>query len=208
MFRQGSSAREQVHAVRHLFDPNILDTAANIFVATTGAVATTGTAPNKKWRVNADSIFTYDTYYPVIDVEFVINVPTAPATGDSKSWGLRSPAAGNRGRVGFDITDDVFSAVVYDDHGNSELSAAITWVAAWSNAEVRYRIIHDGRTIRFFTAVASATAYTEQARYPSTANGQASNVDMPLLPMPLHMQNDDTDNMDVDLVVVRMGFNV
>lgn len=208
MFRQGSSAREQVHAVRHLFDPNILGTGANILAATTGAVATTGTAPNIKWRVNADSIFSYDTYFPVIDVEFVINVPSAPASGDSKSWGLRSPGAGNRGRFGFDITDAVFSAVVYDEHGNSELAATITWDSDWTAAEVRYRIIHDGRTIRFFTAKASATAYTEQARYPSTANGQASNVDMPLLPMPLHMQNDDADNMDVDLVIVRMGFNV
>lgn len=195
-----------VHATKYVLDPNIIGTGANILAAVQGSIATSGSAPDVVWRVNADEIATYDAYSPIIDIEFPITVPAAPTSGDVRAWGLKSPGLGNRGRIEFDITGSVFSARPYDETGTlltvrspstgqALASNAITWDAAWTNTLVRYRIQHFNSRINFLINE-TVYAYTDVA---------AAN---PGIPNHGHIINSNADNMDVRAIIIRNAFNM
>ncbi|MFH2232616.1 MAG: hypothetical protein ABII13_05630 [Patescibacteria group bacterium] len=193
-------------ATRFTLDPNIIDTAANILTAVQGAIATSGSAPDKVWRLNASEIASYDSVSPFIDIEFPMIVPVKPTAGDVRSWGLQTPVLDNRGRVEFNVTDDVFSALVYNETGTQLTmygptgltlsSGAVTWDDTnWTNKLVRYRIIHKGFDITFLineTVVAQ------------TRRSQA----IPQLAHHMHIRNDNADNMDLSAIIVRNSFNL
>lgn len=200
-------ANNLVHAKRYTLDPNIVDTASNLLVAVQGAIATTGSAPNKYWRVNADEIATYDSFSPFLDIEFPLIVPTAPTASDVRAWGFKTPGLGNRGRVEFDITDTVFSLRPYNETGtllsvfnpttNEALASnAFTWSASWTATLTRFRIQMSGQRIDFLVN--------------ETVIGFANmNVSaLPALPHHAHVINLNADNMDWQGLIVRNGFNL
>lgn len=202
---QGAS-NTLVHATKYTLDPNIIGTAANILVAVQGSIATNGSAPNVVWRVNADEIASYDSYAPILDIEFPITVPAAPTSGDVRAWGWKTPGLGNRGRVEFDITDAVFSLRAYDETGTlltvrnpstgeALASNAVTWNTDWSNALVRYRIQHQGDRINFLINEV-IYGYVDIA------------ANRPFLAHHAHIINSNADNMDVRAIIIRQSFNL
>lgn len=199
MFGQNRLPITQVQAARFTLDPNVIGTAANVLVAVQGSIALSGTAPDQVWRVNADEISSYDSFYPVIDVEFPILVPVAPTALDNRTWGLKIPGLGNRGRVEFVIEGTAFTARVYNSVGTLQQSTAITWNTDWTNAVVRYRIQHKGDSIVFLINETVVATYNP--------SGNASSGEVPIMPILLHILNLNADNMDVRAIILRSGYN-
>lgn len=200
-------ANNMVHSVKYTLDPNIIDTGANILVAVQGTIATTGSAPNKLWRVNADEICTYDSYAPIVDIEFPLIVPVGPTASDVRAWGLKTPGMGNRGRIEFDITDAVFSLRPYDEAGTllpvfspttgqALASNAFTWNVAWTATLTRFRIQVMGGRIDFLvneTVVGFANASVSA---------------LPAIAHHGHVINSNADNMDWQSLVLRNAFGM
>jgi len=199
-------SHETVHSTRYTLDPNIIGTAANIIEAVQGTVATTGSAPTLKWRLNADEYVLYDPASPILDIEFPITVPVKPTAGDVRAWGFKTPGLLNRGRIEFDITATVFSCLAYDEDGTQLTvyntsgaalsSGAYTWDDTnWTNKEIKYRIINDGKQIKFLVE-GTVIAQTQTPCKVST------------LPTHVHLRNDNADNMDLKAIIVRNSFNL
>lgn len=76
-----------------------------------------------------------------VDIEFVLTVASAPASGDARLWGLRNPSMGNRGAAYFEIAGAVFRVRLYAEDGTTLLlDKEITWDAAWNNTPTRFRV--------------------------------------------------------------------
>lgn len=149
-----------------------------------------GTDPSissNKIRINNRVISSY-TGYLFGEAEFTITVPAAPTASDVRAWGFKSPNLGNRGRVQFDITDTVFKALVYNNTGTALLSQEIPWLSGYTNAAVRYKISWSPQIISFSI---------NESLVASTSVSQAD------LPLPLHIDNTNADNMDVTAVVLK-----
>lgn len=135
------------------------------------------------------------SFYDGADVEFTLNVPAVPTSGDVRAWGFKVPALGNRGRIEFDVTDAVFSLKVYTDAGVALLNQTVTWSASWTAADTIFKIAWQSGGIRFFigtTQVASCGL-----------RGNATNPTCPTLPMSIHVSNANNDSMKLSSVVVR-----
>lgn len=88
------------------------------------------------------------------DFVFGVTVPSAPATGQSRQWGLRSYSSG--AYLLFDVTNDVLSAKSSDGLGNTN-SVAITWQSAWTAAKTEFRIKWEaGRAVFYVGGVGQA----------------------------------------------------
>jgi len=83
-------------------------------------------------------------------VELLLQIPVAPVAAQSKVFGLKSPAGGDRGAIVFDITGAVFTAKVYNAAGTTTLfSQEITWSSAWTDTLTRFRISATERNVLF-----------------------------------------------------------
>mgnify|MGYP000443885988 CR=1 FL=1 len=206
MITQGL-ANNMVHSVKYTLDPNIIGLGANLISQVSGTLAVNGTAPNVVWRLNADEICTFDSYFPIWDLEFPLVVPAAPTGGDARAWGWKTPGLGNRGRVEFDITGAVFSVVVYNETGTAQTirdntgqvitNGVITWDANWTNTLTRFRIQHIGNKITFLineTEIAHAQMNSATA--------------VPVIPHHAHVLNSNADNMDLRAIIVRNTFGM
>lgn len=164
------------------FDPQVGGYDETLWKTITGTPAIAGTI----LRLTSAEIISYQVFKN-LSVEFAVTVPTAPATGDSKAWGLKNYSKGNKARAEFDITDAVFTAKVYDESGTVIASKTITWDATWTAAEARYRISISERNVFF------AVDDTIVARF--------EDVNVAKSPVSLHIVNADADNLDVGAVV-------
>lgn len=160
-----------------------------VFSAITG----TPTISSNKLRLNEDTIITYDKTFKDGSLEMVITVPTAPTTGDVRQFGLKNADGDLKGAMLFDVTDDVFTAKIYDASGTLIASKVINWNADWTADEATFRITWANRQV--FFAVRNVIV----ARF--TSNGDiASTVQMARHPMYLYLKNVNADNMDVSLI--------
>lgn len=185
------------------YDPSIygLSLAYWVQVVGTGA-ATTGSGVSTKIRLNADRIASM-VCYRYADVEFSVNVPVAPTAADTRFIGLGLPSGGNRGRIGFSFgTDGILLAVVYDNQGALLASKAITWDATWSAAETRFRIVWYKGGVRFFIQLGSLTT-APVCVFKTQFGGSNDNVIVPSLPLVLDINNANSDNMDVGVIVLK-----
>jgi hypothetical protein len=110
------------------------------------ALAGTPTASTVYISVNAAEMAMYPSFLAG-EVDMFVNVPTAPASGDDKRFGVKSPATGVAAY--FDITDDVFKAVVTDGVA-TPLTATLAFDASWDGSVVKYSVRVEPGAVRFF----------------------------------------------------------
>lgn len=97
----------------------------------------------------AATIASYSFYHD-LDIEFILNVPAAPAAGTSRSWGLRTPALGDRASIRFIIEDETgIKCSVYDDLGVNVDEITIPWDEDWTATDTRFGIRTHAARITF-----------------------------------------------------------
>lgn len=172
------------------YDPSFWKTLAGTPTVVAGAIL-----------LNADEMVSFSGFR-YLDLEFVINVPVAPVAGQAKSWGLKIPSYGNRSRIEFQIVDDVFSVVCYDDYGTVVVNQTIVWDATWTAANVFFRILVSKLGVKFGVGLVSAgkPAFLSQLIEGQTINtmsGIPNNAQM------IHVNNTNGDNLQVFGITVR-----
>lgn len=113
-------------------------------------------------------------------------IPTAPAAGNGRSWGLRSINLG--AYIYFNIGASTFSAETSDGNGNND-SVVLTWNTAWNNVPVDFRIRWEAGTAKFFINNTQVAACTD-----ISITGQ---------PLSLFLSNETSDNMYLSTVTAR-----
>lgn len=144
--------------------------------------------------VNATEIASYPAYLSG-DFEFTMNVPAVPTSGDVRAWGLKIPGLGNRGRIEFDITGAVFSLKVYTNAGVALLNQTITWDAAWTATDTVFRIMWQPFGIRFMIGTVTVAKLG--------IGGNVINSTNPSLPMAIHINNANADNLKISDIVAQ-----
>lgn len=162
----------------------------------------TSTVSSNKLRNSAAGLASY-IQHEFGDVEFALNVPTAPTSGDARHWGLRCPASDNFGAVYFKVANTAFTCEVVDNVGNAK-STSVTWSSAWTAAETLYRIRWEPDRVQFLIGVVTAgvVSYTVVATINDTSNG------VPRIALPLRILNSNADNMDLGYVAVRRAAGI
>jgi len=156
------------------------------------------TIVSNKLRLNTCEILSF----PILrngDVEFTLTVPTAPTSGDTRTWGLKSPIFGNRGRIEFSISGATFSIVGYDELGTTAfISQTVPWDAGWTNTATRFRVRWSNSEIQFLVndSVVARGAF------------QVGKLTLTSLPLSIHINNGNADNLDVSAVVVRRADSI
>lgn len=144
--------------------------------------------------VNATEISSYPAYMGG-DFEFTMNVPAVPTSGDVRAWGLKIPGLGNRGRIEFDITGAVFSLKVYTNAGVALLNQTVTWDAAWTATDTVFRILWQPFGIRFMIGTVTVAKLG--------IAGNVINSTNPNLPLSIHVNNANADNLKISDIVVQ-----
>ena len=161
--------------VNFYYDPIRSGYTTASFVTTKGtpAVSTTYLRFNAASAVHVGNIYKCDMSIKAI-------IPAVPTTGDVRFIGFSNLGLG--AKIGFDITDDVFSAVATDIKGNTT-SKFIDFDADWAAAETIYEIRWIGVEVYFLV------------------NGQQlakfNDVAVPKTSLSLFIDNENSDNMDI-----------
>lgn len=194
-----SSVRVDYNNVNLTYTPYISGYDTNYFATTSGSAPTISSG---KLRFTSGGSHT-KTFERYLDVEFLLTIPTAPTSGHDRTWGLSNPNLGNRGRMEFVIHNTTFSVVCYAYDGTLIGSQAITWVAGWSATETSYRIIWRPSGVRFLigTVTAGVTSWTCVARFAIGGSFTTPNTKPSYMGMPLHIFNDEADNMDLGAII-------
>lgn len=144
-----------------------------------------------KLRVNADEIASY-LQHRFGRFIFAINVPTIPAAGTTRLWGLRNVGAPTRGAAYFeqDTSTTVLFARSYDNSGTLQ-STSITADTDWYGAEVEYIINWEKDRIQF--QVNDSDGYRTLATHVTRVG---------TLPLALNVMDTVAENLDVGYVTV------
>lgn len=132
------------------------------------------------------------------DVEFNLNIPTAPTAGDARHWGLRNPATDGEGAVYFKIAGTAFTAEVVDSTGNTK-SVTLTWSAGYTATATEYRIRWEADHIIFYI---NGTIVATIGTFEMPKNSIPEN------PLALRVVNGNADNMDMAYVAVRRAASI
>lgn len=173
------------------YDPIVDEyTSGDLLKTISGAPAISGSV----LRINSAEVASLNTFKNGAS-EFDLIIPTAPAAGDDKEFGLKLVAGGNRGKYMFDITDAVFSAKIYDETGTLISSKTITWATAWTAASAIYAIKFSESNV-FFTVNGTVVAKFE--------NGHEiiASTSLSKLPLAVYVDNNDADNVDIKSISV------
>lgn len=123
---------------------------------------------------------------------FNVTIPVAPASGQSKRWGLAQKKLGSY--LGFRINGSTFQVEAINGLGQTE-TEDITWRSAWTAAEIRCEIFWTGFSAEFRINDERIT----------TLNGSTvswSNV-IPKYPLSLYLLNSNTDAMECAWIEAR-----
>lgn len=165
-----------------VYDPQIVGFDETIFKKLAGTPAMNGTV----LRLTSAEICTFGMWRRLV-AEFVLTIQTAPTGGHARTWGLRSPALGNRGRASFLVSGTTFKCVAYDDVGTQICDVTVAWDVAWTATPTKFRIDTNKGDVKFYINEILV----------ATATGKAN------LPLPLHVDNDVADNCDIVLMMAR-----
>lgn len=122
------------------------------------------------------------------EMEFLLNIPAQPTSGDVRRFGLQNPASDNLGAAYFDTTGTAFTANVIDGNGTKK-TTTITWDNTnWSAAAVVYRIRWEKDQVLFLIGT-NTNAMKIVASFASNV------VSIPLGPLALHVKNGNSDAM-------------
>lgn len=148
---------------------------------------------SSKLRLNQDEIITYDKRFLLGSLEFYLTIPFIPTAGDVRQFGFKNND--NKGALLFDITDDVFTANVYDSAGTLISSKTVNWDANWTATEARYRISLSERSVYF------AINDIIVARFESGADKDIIDSDLMFKnPLGIYLKNSNNDSTDVSLI--------
>lgn len=149
-----------------------------------------------KLRLNAVEIISMESFK---NAALVINmlIPTAPTAGDSRTWGFKSYNDGDLGRCEFVISGVNFTANVYDRAGTLIAAKVINWNAAWTNTAARYRINISESNVFFSVNDVVVARFQDGVGREITAG-----VKLRKLPVEIHINNVNADNVDVTSVAV------
>lgn len=116
------------------------------------------------------------------EYQFNINIPTLPATGNNRSFGLFR--TGTEASILFKIVDTLFTATTTED--GSSTSVTIPWDPAWTDTSTEYKIRWEAGTAKFFIAD-TQVAVINDATVPNIAMG-------------LYFSNSGADDMTIKYV--------
>lgn len=126
------------------------------------------------------------------DVEFSLNIPTTPSTGEAKVWGLRNLYGDDLGAIYFEITGATFRVISKDDSGSAE-TTNVTWVSGWEGADTKYRIRWEPDHVIFY--VNGTIVATHTSKVPSHA-------------LAIRILNSDADNVDLEYIAVKRAASI
>lgn len=154
--------------------------------------ASTPTISGNKIRLPAGDIASYSQYKFGI-YEFAINVPNTPSGTEARVWGLRWPNT-TRDAIYFEIaTGSIFQVVTRNDAGTAT-TTAVTW-NSWEAGEVVFRFHWTLNSVVFTIDDVQVATHnvSEGHNLPSGSS----------LPLPLRLDNNESDNFDIGYVAVR-----
>lgn len=160
--------------VKFYYDPTRQGYDTNLFKTVSGSPSVSGGAI----RLNTAKIIGYADLYRA-DQTIKVKVPTAPTSGDVRSFGFFQINA-NAYAV-FNITDDVFSCEC--SFGGVSKVETVTWQSAWTNTFTDFRIVFNGFSAEFYVNNVRV-AFINDASVPKVAlstyayNGNADNMDI------------------------------
>ncbi len=175
----------------YIYDPVVKQFDTTFWKQTAG----TTTVSSNKLRYNAAGSASY-LQHIFADIEFVINVPVKPTSGDMRQWGFKNPSETTRGSVYFDITDAVFSIKVTDDFNNST-----SYTLAWSDSlfsahAIPFRIRWEKDAINVYVNNVLITTIPQ------------STITPPSGPISAYINNGNSDNMDVTYMLVKRAASI
>lgn len=171
----------------YIYDPVIKGFDGSFWSTITG----TPTVSNGAIVLNAATIASYGLHEFVQQLDFNLLIITAPAGGQSRRFGLYSPAGGSAaGYAYFDVTGTVFTVNISDNSGNVQ-SAAITWQSAWTNNPITYGIHWETNRIQFWINGAIVATFSPTAT-----------AAIPFGALPLYVKNGVADNSAINWINV------
>lgn len=188
-------------------DPALFSWPTSLLTATTG----TPTVASGKYRLNAQA---FRSTFQILhgQVSFGMDIPAVPTTADARRWGLKG-YPDTKGEAYFDITDDVFSAVVVSDKG-ATTTQVLPFTAGWATVETDFSICVDETTVSFHGGgallariqLAVGDAITSPA-YIFVSNGNADNMDIGYIKMKNigRIAHDDRDSSTVTISSIIPG---
>lgn len=188
-----SDTRQMDNFYHFLYDPAIFGyTTDGFFKTMTGVPAISG----GKLRLNAAATTTIDQYM-FGEVEFLITIPVAPVAGQSKIFGFKSQAEPTSNYAYFSIAEDIFTVASCGDWGKSSQTTTLTWLAAWTNAAIRMKIVWYKDKVVFL--IDDVVVATHNATYLSAAISYG----IPEMTLPLYFSNGNADNVDITWVEMK-----
>jgi hypothetical protein len=150
--------------------------------------------------LNAATITSYPQYEFVEKAEFMLTVPNAPTGGQAiRQWGFKSPSSNNLGAAYFQTSGAVFTAVVYDNFGNTQ-TKTLTWTGSYTATATRFQIMSEPERIMFkINDVIVATF---------TVTSGASPVALPFGALPIYISNGASDNMTITYIDLLHAANI
>jgi len=175
------------------YSPAIVGWDANFMARTSGAADPTVDGSNNL-VINANGFHT-KTFQRYAALEMSVTIPSAPVAGHTRRFGFANPNMGNRGRIEFQIDDDVFTTVAYDNEGTLIDSKVITWDSDWTNANIVLKIIWTQSGIRFYVGTIDTGVVTFVEVFKCASQGHDVNTRPPKLPMPVHVSSNVAESM-------------
>src|SRR3990167_4089638 len=172
----------------YVYDTSVKGADTTFWSNIQGAIAAVG----GKIRVSGDRAASYlqHRYGRYI---FAINVPSIPAAGTTRAWGLRNPGSATRGAVYFEQDTSTTSLFCrsYDNNGTLQ-STTVTADTDWYAAEVRYIINWERDRIQF--QVDDSDGYRTLATHTDRVG---------TLPLSLDLQDTVVESFDVGNITVE-----
>lgn len=175
----------------HLFyDPYVYGFDTDFFTVLSGTVS----GASDKIRVNTGEanstmMFMYG------DLTYSIAVPTAPTTGDDRTWGIYSKSMPDRNAAFFVIDGENFSAKTSGDNSANTESTDIEWDSDWTDASTEFKIHWRIDRVQF-SINGRVVATHFQVNIPK---GKMT---------PMYFENANADDMDIDYIEINDAKNM
>ena len=178
----------------YIYDPIIKGVDSNYWSQIAGTI----TVASNKLRFNAATGASFLLHEFVDQLDFIVNVPVKPTSGDSRRFGLYSPAGSSQqGAIYFDITDTAFTVVVIDSFGQSQ-TLTLTWDDTnWTAKDILFRIKWEPDIVQFWVDGSILGTFST-----------TSSASIPFVGLPIYIKNGNADNMDITYVAVRRAAGI
>lgn len=162
------------------YDPTRQGYDTNLFKTVSGSPSVSGGAI----RLNAAKIIGYGDLYRAKQT-LSLKVPTAPTTGDSRTFGLYQINAG--ASAVFKIVDDVFSCeCTFNGVTKNEV---VSWQSGWTNTFTQFKVVFNGFSAEFYVNGYKVAFINDSS--------------VPKVSLNTYAHNANSDNMDISHIQVE-----